>query len=113
MKTTLEIEKIRKELEEKRAVLSLRMRVNPDQPDAGEIDNPDRAALAQDYVSKERQNALNERMEETLEQVKAALARIDEGKYGKCTQCGKQISPERLEILPYAEHCIDCQEQES
>jgi RNA polymerase-binding protein DksA len=113
VKQTLDIEKIRKELEEKHAVLSSRMRVNPNRPDAGEIDNPDRAALAQDYVSKERQNALNERMEDTLEQVEAALMRIDDGNYGKCTHCGKPISPERLEILPYAEHCINCQEKES
>ena len=36
-------------------------------------------------------------------------ARIENGTYGKCTNCGKQIPEERLEALPWATLCIDCQ----
>lgn len=111
MNKTLDMEAIRKELEEKRAVLSVRLRVKPNQSDTAEDANPDRAALAQAYVSKERQNALTDRMQDTLQQVEAALQRIDQGDYGVCTQCGKNISPGRLTALPYAENCIACQEQ--
>jgi RNA polymerase-binding protein DksA len=43
-----------------------------------------------------------------LEQVNAALARIEEGTYGKCADCGCDIPEMRLEILPYASYCVDC-----
>lgn len=38
-----------------------------------------------------------------------ALKRIDEGTYGKCTLCGKEIAKKRLSALPFAEVCIECQ----
>ena len=38
-----------------------------------------------------------------------ALARLDDGTYGTCQRCGKPISPARLEALPWAAHCIECQ----
>jgi DnaK suppressor protein len=113
MNKTLDVKTIRKELEERRAILSVRLRVKPDQPEAADIANPDRSALAQNYVSKERQTILNERLEETLEQVNAALRRIEDGTYGQCTQCGEPISPERLAVIPYAKYCIECQENDS
>ena len=40
--------------------------------------------------------------------IDAALRRIDNGTYGVCTNCGKPISEERLEALPWASLCIDC-----
>lgn len=45
----------------------------------------------------------------TVAQISAALNRIDEGTYGHCTRCGRQIAPARLEALPYASACIECQ----
>jgi len=44
-----------------------------------------------------------------VEQITAALNRITQGKYGRCTRCGRQIAPARLEVLPYAAACIECQ----
>jgi len=38
-----------------------------------------------------------------------ALQRIDEGNYGECERCGEAIAEKRLEALPFARHCIDCQ----
>ena len=40
--------------------------------------------------------------------IKAALARIKDGTYGVCQQCGETILPERLETLPYTPLCKDC-----
>lgn len=40
--------------------------------------------------------------------VRAAIARVDEGRYGICTNCGGQISPARLAAMPEATHCISC-----
>lgn len=45
-----------------------------------------------------------------LGKINDALSAIDEGSYGKCKKCGKDIDKERLEVLPYAENCIQCQD---
>ena len=47
--------------------------------------------------------------EQVLVQIDAALARIEAGTFGTCTNCGKQIPEERLEARPWASLCIDCQ----
>lgn len=44
-----------------------------------------------------------------VEQITAALNRIDDGSYGRCIRCGNPIAAARLEALPYAAACIDCQ----
>jgi DnaK suppressor protein len=57
----------------------------------------------------ERNQAIISNSRATLVQVQAALQRLDDGKYGTCERCGKEINPRRLEALPYATLCIDCQ----
>ena len=44
-----------------------------------------------------------------VEQITAALNRLSAGTYGRCTRCGGQIAPARLEVLPHAAACIECQ----
>jgi DnaK suppressor protein len=47
--------------------------------------------------------------EETLlEDVRGALARFDQGRYGECEECGGEIAEARLEALPYTPYCINC-----
>jgi len=43
-----------------------------------------------------------------LEQINAALQRIDRGLYGTCVKCGKEIDPRRLDAEPAAMTCMDC-----
>ena len=52
---------------------------------------------------------LEENSEHVLADIDAALKRIDDGTYGICTNRGEQIPVERLEALPWATLCIDCQ----
>lgn len=47
-----------------------------------------------------------------LAAIDAALARIEDGTYGTCVNCGAQIAPERLEAMPWATLCIDCKRKE-
>jgi len=49
-----------------------------------------------------------------LAKVMAALKRLDEEPemFGLCVECEEPISPRRLELLPYAELCVDCQSGE-
>ena len=44
-----------------------------------------------------------------MDQILAALDRISDGTYGRCIRCGGAIVAGRLEVLPYAQTCIDCQ----
>jgi DnaK suppressor protein len=44
-----------------------------------------------------------------LEEIEAALGRVEDGRYGLCGGCDEPIMPERLEILPAARYCVDCQ----
>ena len=48
---------------------------------------------------------------ETLTQVRDALQRIENGTYGKCITCGKQIPVARLEAVPWAAYCVEDQEK--
>jgi DnaK suppressor protein len=48
-------------------------------------------------------------IEDKIEEIDAALARISHGTYGVCTDCGEPIDPARLKALPAAERCIRCQ----
>jgi len=45
-----------------------------------------------------------------LRKIEVALERIREGTFGECTSCGEQISVRRLEAMPFAAYCRDCQE---
>jgi DnaK suppressor protein len=44
-----------------------------------------------------------------LAQAEIALARLEAGTYGICQECGQVIDPDRLEVVPSAVLCVDCQ----
>jgi len=46
----------------------------------------------------------------TLTAVDAALLAMKEGSYGTCAECGEPIAARRLQAIPWASHCIRCQE---
>ena len=43
--------------------------------------------------------------------VRLAIERLKDGSYGICLQCEEEIAPKRLEAIPWAELCIECQEK--
>jgi DnaK suppressor protein len=67
------------------------------------------AAAATQVFEQQRDLALRDRNQQHLAEVEAALARLDDGTYGICVRCGRPIAQERLDALPWAAHCIDCQ----
>lgn len=110
--TTIDTEAIRKRLEEERSSLigdidSLDVE-HQSQEDSAGISNH-AADEATEVFTRERDLTLRENSNDMLEQVEAALQRLDDGTYGTCARCGKQINPERLEALPSAAYCITCQ----
>ena len=67
------------------------------------------AAAATQVFEQERELAMRERANVHLQAVDDALARLDGGTYGTCIRCGRPIAAERLDALPWATHCIECQ----
>ena len=45
---------------------------------------------------------------QTLEEIAAALGRIEQGTFGHCEGCRKAIPKDRLHALPYARYCVEC-----
>lgn len=58
----------------------------------------------------ESETAVEASREEMLEAIDHALARIDEGTYGVCEDCGQAIPKARLDFLPFASRCVACEE---
>ena len=47
-----------------------------------------------------------------LQLVKEALERLKNGSYGLCASCQEEVQSRRLEAVPWARHCIECQEKD-
>lgn len=47
----------------------------------------------------------------TLKNIDQALERLDEGTYGICEECGQEIGKKRLEVIPFALCCVQCQQE--
>src|SRR5437588_6034681 len=62
-----------------------------------------------ELFEREKDEALNENIDGMLSLIEASLQKIEDGTYGKCDRCAKAITEARLEALPYAVFCIDCQ----
>ncbi|NIP32833.1 hypothetical protein GWN26_09000 [Candidatus Saccharibacteria bacterium] len=82
---------------------------NPDDYDANfpnlgdkEDENANEVAQYSDNLTLERT------LEKQLRDVNNALQRIDDGKYGVCKYCKKEISVERLEARPTSSACVEC-----
>lgn len=58
---------------------------------------------------RELEEGLEEGAQQTLDDVNAALQRIEDGTYGTCEACGKPIGADRLEAIPWTRLCIDDQ----
>ena len=67
------------------------------------------ADTASEISDADRENAVIEAAGDQRAQVVAALARLDDGTYGTCIDCGKPIPPARLEVRPEASRCVEDQ----
>jgi DnaK suppressor protein len=66
------------------------------------------ADLGTDAFEQEFTLSLLENEEQTLEQISAALKRIDQGVFGRCEECTGPIPSARLQALPFTRHCVEC-----
>lgn len=81
--------------------------------DPGELSTVDQhpADSGSALADADREEATLEVLRGQQERVRAALARLDEGTYGRCVDCGAQLPDERLEARPEAARCVNCQQR--
>lgn len=110
MKAT-ELKRYRKALDEKRDELLDRVRaVRTSEAQNREKEAPDLGDRALSTVTRELQYQLSTGEREMLRLIDAALKRVEDGEFGVCVECGKNVQKGRLQAVPWARHCIDCQE---
>ena len=83
------------------------LRVGQESSDEGAEDLVDRANSA---YNREFMLSLSGSEREVLKEIESAIERVDAGEYGVCNACGEKIPAKRLQALPWARYCIDCQE---
>lgn len=71
----------------------------------------DQSEAGGDNYQREFQLGIIDNGEEIHREVLYALARIDDGSFGLCLGCSASIPERRLEVRPYASHCVSCQER--
>jgi RNA polymerase-binding transcription factor len=77
---------------------------------ADRVGGQDDAEVSEADGQEDIELALVQLQRETVERIDAALARLDHGLYGRCTECGDDIPIARLRALPFAVRCVDCEE---
>ncbi len=105
------LEKLRKRLLSKREELlrdlAKNREVSDETVDESAQDMVDRATSA---YTKEFAYSLSENDRRILLLIDQALERLEAGTYGTCVHCGQPCQEKRLEAVPWARHCLDCQE---
>jgi RNA polymerase-binding protein DksA len=115
--SAIDIDRFREALlEERQRVESAIQNLHDENPgtlaeDAGEETAYDNhlADTATETYDRELDYTLEENSGHVLAAIEAALERLEEGTYGICANCGKPIAVDRLDALPWATQCIDCQ----
>jgi len=69
------------------------------------------ADMANETFEREKEMAIEGNIEDLLSKINTALEKISEGSYGMCDACGEEINRSRLEALPWASFCRDCQDK--
>jgi len=98
---------VRAELEDERDRLAERLRELSRDESSLEFD--DNFADSGQVAAEQGENqALAAQLRDQLDDVEAAIAKLDDGTYGVCEICGRPIGEARLEAMPTARLCIDC-----
>ncbi|RKD34337.1 TraR/DksA C4-type zinc finger protein [Thermohalobacter berrensis] len=103
-------------LKERKSMENTLNRMEENEPNASQQEYFDELSLydnhpadmgTETFIMEQAMN-LKRNEEYLIDEIENALGKIDRGEYGKCDICGKDIEEERLDILPYANTCIDC-----
>lgn len=70
-------------------------------------DSADRSVI---HLSQESLFEQASQRQRILRRIDAAMRRMEEGSFGVCAECGEDIPLRRLEVLPWTQYCVRCQE---
>jgi len=107
-KLLAERDRVRKEMEETEQEIS-EFDTRGGQSELADYDNHP-ADAGSDTFEKEKDLALLDNYRDVLGKIDEALGKIERGTYGICDRCGREIPKGRLDIIPYAIYCVECQE---
>lgn len=99
---------IRTSLEEERSKLLQQLAALGEGPDGSLAFDQNFADSSQVTAERAEVEALVGSLRECLDDVEHALAKFENGTFGRCETCGHTIAPARLEAKPGARYCIDC-----
>ena len=102
----LEHDARRKQLENR--LTRLLSRVGRIEDDLRQPRDPDWTERATEVENDQVLEGLDEMSLREIEQIRAALSRIESGSYGTCSACGQPIGTERLVAVPSAITCVAC-----
>ncbi len=109
--TKKEMEKYRRLLEEKKTTLSAEIaKTRSAEEETTEEATQDIADRAVSSYTREFLYSLTDGERSTLLQIDDAIGRIDDAVYGLCINCGSPLAEKRLNAVPWAPYCLDCQE---
>jgi RNA polymerase-binding transcription factor DksA len=98
--------RIQNQLEKEKEILDNRIE-DPGIP-SEEAVQPARSKVTWRFNQKLRRALLSARASLKKKEVETALEHLEEGKYGTCINCGKEINPKRLEVMPTTVLCYEC-----
>jgi DnaK suppressor protein len=109
--TKKELEKYRKLLAEKKVSLSAEIaKTRSAEEETSEESTQDIADKAVSSYTREFLYSLTDGERQTVLHIDDALGRIDVGTYGFCSNCNTAMTERRLNAVPWAPYCLDCQE---
>jgi DnaK suppressor protein len=107
---TIDIEKVRKQLEARKAELTASIENAAESAAPVELDQQVQGRLSRmDAIQGQAMaQATIERRRIEIAQINAAFKRMEENEFGYCVECGDEIAPKRLELNPAIARCVEC-----
>ncbi|MBV8833615.1 MAG: TraR/DksA family transcriptional regulator [Acidobacteriaceae bacterium] len=108
----MDLDRYRKALEERQQELAeqiARSRNEGREARTAEVEDPIDVVTSSEQAAEQFQVGSIE--SDMLEQVRAALQRMDDGTYGKCIDCGRPIGETRLDAIPWTPYCLEDQDK--
>ena len=97
---------LRAELQAKKKELSSRLeRITANLQRGFDSDSKE---MAKELEDSEVVDALGNEARTEIAKISAAMVRLENGRYGICTECSEPIEADRIKVYPYADECIDC-----
>lgn len=111
-KSKLDLKEIKRILEEKKMEIYEDLKLQSQYETISEKDIGDEIDEVVNTIEKELKFDISSNEKNILNEIDIALRKIENGTYGICELCKKQIEVKRLKAIPYSRYCIECQKKQ-